>query len=152
MIETRKISVKDFIADEQLRKMFIRGARDANERNLIDFNWTEFPIEYLDHHYANVAFKNGKPVGFLLATITPFLFDRRKRMIRQELLWVDQEQSYGVAKRLLEDFIDFGRRNVDHIFTMRTRMTNLKPSAFERLGFKELETLYFMEVKNEFSG
>lgn len=145
MITTRRVTTKDFNEDKIVRDYLLAAAASANVQHGNKFQWINFPINYFDQHYANMAFKDGEPVGFMLAMLTRSIFDPHTILLRQDLMWVPGS-SYGVSRRLLLDFIDFGRLNAHHILTMRGAHTNIKASSLERLGFKELETLYRMEV------
>ena len=149
MIDTRRISSRDFTEDKLIRDFILYAAADANQCTGNSFNWYNFPLDYFDHHYVNMAFRLGEPAGLMMASLTRSVFDSDKILLRQDLLWVPKGGGFGVSRRLLQDFIDFGRLNADHILTTRSRATNIKGRSLERLGFCELETFYRMEVKRE---
>jgi hypothetical protein len=57
------------------------------------------------------------------------------------------KKSSGRATHILMNaFIDFGKANANHLFTMVAEQTNIKARSLDRLGFKQVETLYRLEV------
>lgn len=92
-----------------------------------------------------LARRDEQPVGVMFARLLESIFDRQLRILFQDLLYVKSGNSRA-AHFLMQHFIDFGRRNANHIITMITVGTNIKPRSLERLGFAELETLYRMRV------
>lgn len=95
-------------------------------------------------HYLAICRRNGKIVGFMVATLGSSVFDSDVKILRQESLYALPKTR--AAKYLLADFIDFGKSNADHILTMIAENTNIKPRSLERLGFRQLEVLYRMET------
>ena len=90
--------------------------------------------------------RNGTITGMLVAFKSRHVFDADVTLLRQQLLYA-KPNSGRTAYWLFKKFIDIGKAEADHIITMITSQTNIKPSTLERLGFEELETLYRMEVK-----
>lgn len=105
--------------------------------NPIDFTFSK-------GHRLTICFKDGSPVGFMLARLSVSIFDPNVKILLQDLLYA--KSGSRAAKLLLDDFIDFGKRNANHIITMIAENTNIKERSFERLGFKKIETLYRLEV------
>ncbi len=109
------------------------------------YNWREFPIlAYIENHRVTVCRRDGKLVGVMLARLCNSNFDRDLKVLRQDILYC--RPGTRAAKLLLEDFIDFGKANAKHVITAIGKRTNIKGRSLEKLGFKELETLYRLEV------
>lgn len=91
-----------------------------------------------------VCERNGEIRGWLIAFLTQSPFDTEVKVLQQQSLFVIPD-SGRAAYHLFKKFIDIGKEEADHIITMLTSQTNIKPTTLERMGFKELETLYCME-------
>ena len=89
--------------------------------------------------------RNGELRGILLAFLGKSPFDPNLIILRQQLLYVKPD-SGRTTYHLFKKFIDIGKREANHIITMLTSQTNIKPATLERMGFDELETLYRLEV------
>lgn len=106
---------------------------------------TGFPMQSaIEKGVTLFCYRDGVPVGFLIATLNPYIFNPHKKMLRQETFWA--EPYTRASWHLLNEFVDFGKRNADYVITMIARHTNLTPRNLKRLGFSELETIYRMEV------
>lgn len=92
-----------------------------------------------------LARRDGRPVGVMFARLLTSVFDSNLLILFQDLLYVESGNSRA-TKMLMQYFIDFGKKNANHLITMITEGTNIKPRSLERLGFSELETLYRMRV------
>lgn len=90
--------------------------------------------------------KGKELVGFLAASISLSNFDGTTRLLYQDILFA--EEGTFAAKYLLDSFIDFGKKNADHILTVIGTGTNIKERSLERLGFQKLETVYRIEVND----
>lgn len=88
---------------------------------------------------------NGKIVGVHLSYLIESVFDKNCRILQQQLFYV-KPGSGRAAYYLFKKFIDIGKQEANHIITMLTSQTNIKPQTLEKIGFKELETLYRMET------
>lgn len=110
------------------------------------YDWNNFPIpQVVKDHYFSICYRDDKPVGLMVGTLTGSIFDQNIKILRQITLYaVPRTQA---AYWLLQDFIDFGKVNANHILTNIGTRTNIKPRSLEKLGFSELETLYRMEIK-----
>lgn len=109
------------------------------------FNWRHFPIrEYVRDYRVTVCYKGNIPVGVMLVKTFPSTFDVTTTICYQDLLWA--EPKTRASKMLMDDFIDFGRRNANHIVTMIGEHSNVSERRLNKLGFKKLETLYRMEI------
>lgn len=110
------------------------------------YDWNNFPVPDLvrDHYFA-VCYRDDQLVGAMVGTLSASIFDRKIKILRQ----ITQFAVPGTqaAYWLMKDFIDFGKLNANHILTNIGTKTNIKPRSLEKLGFKELETIYRMEIK-----
>lgn len=89
--------------------------------------------------------RNGEIRGYLIAALLSTPLDRKKRILQQVSFYV-KPNSGRTAYHLFHKFIDIGNNEADHVITMLTSKSNIKPSSLEKLGFKELETLYRLEI------
>jgi len=139
----KQIGIKDlnglllrFIADngDQLNAMY------GNK-----FNWsTGFPLRYtIEKHVFLVCYRNQEPVGFMIATLQPMIFDITKTVLRQETLFAKYPKA---TYELLRYFIDLGKLRANHVITCIGAKTNIKPESLRRLGFTKLEEWYRLEV------
>lgn len=83
--------------------------------------------------------------GLMIAFLNRSPFDHKILILQQQLFYVKQH-SGRTAYHLFKKFIDIGRSEANHIITMITSQTNIKSVTLERMGFKELEVLYRLEV------
>ena len=107
-----------------------------------------FPLEWAAKN--GVIFlcrRKGQICGWVYATLFPDLFNPGKFVLRQELLFA--ESGSRASWYLINEFLDFGKRHANYVITMIGAHTNLTPRNLKRLGFKELETLYRLEVERE---
>lgn len=110
------------------------------------FQYKKFDFEmYAHRNLFLVCYKNGEPFGLLLAQLYPSVFDGQTVILMQDLLYT-KPGAGRAAWHLMSSFVAFGRSFADHIITMRTAHTNIKGRSLERLGFKESETHYLLEV------
>lgn len=111
------------------------------------FDWKNFSLK----SYAErggifwIARLDGEPVGFLMASLGRSIFDPNVTILFQDSLYVSCKGTRA-AHMLLNEFIDFGKQNANHIITCLTPYTNIKRRSVERLGFSKLEELYRMEI------
>lgn len=135
----------DVVTDDDVRQLFVI-AQLVSWTFKGNFNWKNFPFEwYTDNHRFMVCRRRGEIIGVMLARLSISVFDPGMKILVQDLLWV-KDGYPRAAVRLLKDFVDFGRTNANHILTMTTPHTNIKPTSLEKLGFEKLETLYRLEV------
>lgn len=92
-----------------------------------------------------VGKKDGEIRGHMICQIIPNALDYKVKMLYQLSFYV-KPNSGRTAYHLFHKFIDIGKDQANHIITMLTSHSNIKPSSLEKLGFKELETLYRMEI------
>lgn len=92
-----------------------------------------------------VCERDGEITGLHASFISKSPFDFKLNILTQQIFYVKPD-SGRTAYHLFKKFIDIGKREADHIITMLTSQTNIKPQTLQNMGFKELETLYRMEV------
>jgi hypothetical protein len=144
MVYTTKHIHKGNITDELIGYFRSVGKRD-NEIHGNKYKWELFHLgEYMDKGRMVVCFRDDTPVGVMLYRLYDSIFDGRTKILMQDLLWA--EKGSRAAKHLMDEFIDFGKANADHLITMVTPFSNVSPRSLERLGFKYMETQYRLEV------
>lgn len=110
------------------------------------FNPKNFDLfDYVKYNRFVVCYRNEKPVGIMMSRFYSSIFDSETKVLMQDLLYTEPETR--AAKLLFDDFLDFGKKNANHVITMLTDKTNIKPSTLEKIGFNKLEVLYRMEIK-----
>lgn len=102
------------------------------------------------HHMINKGYfligrRNGEIRGIHISWLMFSPLDMTKKILHQQLFYVKPD-SGRMAYHLFEKFIDIGKGEADHIITMLTSRTNIKPCTLESKGFKMLEVLYRLEV------
>jgi hypothetical protein len=116
----------------------------AKELDLYDLDFTNFDFErYAINNFVLVCRRKGVLVGCLFARLYPAMWDPSNKTLYQDGLFC-RKSSGKAAYLLLKEFIDFGRREANLVFTCRTKYTNVKEKSFQRLGFKKVEELYLL--------
>jgi len=146
---TDKYTIKK-ITGKQLDKVHSRYIYEAsvklNAAHGSPFFFHAFPVKrFADEQHLWICYRDKVIVGFLAATMTSNLFDPSIKQLKQTLLYADP--GTRASKYLLENMIDFGRLHANHIHCVIGQKTNIKPRSLERLGFKELETTFRMEIE-----
>lgn len=109
------------------------------------FSWEFFPMRwYIENNRVMLCRRDGKPVGMHFSRKTYSVLDTRVTLAVQDLLYT--LPNTRAAKLLMDDFIDFGKREANHIITMIGEYTNIKDRSLQKLGFTPFETLYRMEI------
>jgi hypothetical protein len=141
----RQLKVED-LNDTDLCLFLANTADEMNDRYGNKFDVHNFDIEnYIRYHRFMVCFKNEKPVGVMMSRLSYTVFDPKVIVLRQDHL--SAVKGTRAAYLLMKDFIDFGKSNANHIITAIADKTNIKHQSLKKLGFKELEILYRMEVQ-----
>ena len=92
-----------------------------------------------------VGKRNGVITGLHISFLINSPLDINVKILQQQLFYV-MPDSGRMAYHLFQKFIDIGKSEANHIITMLTRHTNIKPETLGRMGFKELEVLFRLEV------
>lgn len=138
---------RDF--DEDIKEFMYSEGPKINEMFGSDFECKNFPMYLFAQHGIFLVGRRDEEVrGIMLATLCGSIFDKNVKILNQELLYVKPE-SGRMAYHLFNKFIDIGKLKANHIITMLTSQTNIKPSTLENLGFKQTEVLYTLEVDDE---
>lgn len=137
---TKRLSIFDF--NEEIDTFIHKGIS-----RLVEITGGDFPnvhkldlLNIITNQIMLMTFKDSKPVGFLWATLKTSVFSNDVLVLMQQSLYA--EPGTRAANYLLKHFLDFGKDHADHVITMITPYTNIKPSSLEKLGFSKLETLY----------
>lgn len=130
--------ITQFLVDcgEQIEKMFP------------GYDWRKFKIRsFIQNHYLIICYRDGSPVGFLMASFSRSFFDQDIITLRQNILF--SLPNTRAAYLLLKEFLDFGKAHANHVITTIGKFTNIKPESLIRLGFKKLEETYRAEFNRE---
>lgn len=117
--------------------------------NMFDnvFDYKSCRLDKLINDYAFlVCRRNGKIRGHMICYIFPSPLDINVKVLYQISFYVKPD-SGRAAYYLFQKFIDIGKKSANHIITMLTSQTNIKPSTLENMGFKEVETHYRLEIQ-----
>jgi hypothetical protein len=110
-----------------------------------NFEFRDFDFHsYARNHLFWVCRRRGAPVGVLLARIYPSIWGSKTKVLWQDSLYC-KKSSGKAAYLLLKNFMDFGRKEANLVFTCRAKHTNIKVKSLERLGFKKSEELFLLE-------
>jgi hypothetical protein len=110
-------------------------------------NWKNAPIGHLINNYQfYICRRDGEVTGHLICYVFTSPLDVKVKILYQ-LAFYAKPDSGRTAWHLFQKFIDIGKKEANHIITMLTSQTNIKPSTLKNLGFEEVETLYRLEVK-----
>lgn len=113
------------------------------------FDFQKTPYEQLAKNYIFlVCLRNDVITGHMLCRIFNSPLDPSVKILYQLSFYVKPD-SGRTAYHLFQKFIDIGKDRANHIITMLTSQTNIKPSTLENMGFKEIETLYRLEITDE---
>lgn len=113
----------------------------------------ENKLDYRNCSFLNLAEKaiflvcrrDGEVRGHMIAYLTECPLDTKIKVLQQVSFYVKPD-SGRTAYHLFRKFLDIGKSEANHIITMLTRHSNIKPSTLENMGFKELEIVYRLEV------
>ncbi len=132
--------------DGALASFIVEEAKYANLTFDNKFNYEHFrALAYAERNLFLVCRRKGEPVGFVLGRLYRSIFDPDCRILFQDSLYA-KPGSGRAAWLLLKAFVDFGKANADHIFTVKTKFTNIKGRSLEKFGFTKAEELYRMET------
>lgn len=131
---------------KEIVDFILKEAPELNKRfgSLFDFENASISL-MMDKGLFLVCKRNGEIRGWMIAHMTKSCFDTNVRILQQQSFFVKPD-SGRTAYHLFKKFIDIGRVEADHIITMLTSQTNIKPSTLEKMGFNEVETMYRLEV------
>lgn len=127
---------------------FLRANRDHMSAALGGkFNLNNTAVEHmLNKGIVLVGKRRGEIRGVHVSWLARNPIDMEILQLHQQLFYVIPE-SGRMAYYLFQKFIDIGKSNANHIITMLTRHTNIKPETLKKFGFNELEVLYSLEVR-----
>jgi hypothetical protein len=138
------VNPEDFT--EHVKKFFREEAPKISEMFDNKLNYKNCPIYEIAKKYIFlVCRRDGEMRGYMICFLTNTPLDPEVKILRQLSFYVKPD-SGRTAYHLFQKFIDIGKDRANHIITMLTSQTNIKPSTLENYGFKKLETLYRMEI------
>lgn len=110
--------------------------------NIFKLDGSNFNFDqYAKNHYVWVCWKEGRPVGIMMAQLYGSVFNPDQKILFQDLLYVKKSTSKA-AYLLMKEFIAFGQANAKIVFTCKTKHTNIKERTLKRLGFEKTEEIY----------
>lgn len=141
----KQIKEDDIKLDTSMVAFFIEVAKKVADMYGNKYDWRNFPIyDYANNHRVVICKRDEELVGVMLSRLGFSIFDPSVKNLRQDLLYA--RPGTRAAHYLIQEFIDFGERNANHIITTINQKTNIKGSTLEKAGFEKLEVLYRMEV------
>lgn len=110
------------------------------------FDWRCTPYSKLFEKYIFlVCIRNGKISGHMICNLFTSPLDYTVTILYQ-VSFHAKPDSGRTAYHLFQKFLDIGKTRANHVITQRTAHTNIKASTLESMGFKEMETLYRLEI------
>jgi RimJ/RimL family protein N-acetyltransferase len=110
--------------------------------------YTEDGIKILiEKHFLTIATLEEKPVGFIAGYFNPHLFNPAI-LVLCELFWwvVPEHRNSRVGAMLMNEFIDFGKKNAQWISCSLNRFTEVNQKSLLKRGFHEHERTFLLEV------
>lgn len=92
-----------------------------------------------------VGRRNGEIRGIHVSWLIKSPLDITVKILQQQIFYVKPD-SGRTALELFNKFIDIGKNEANHIITMLTRHSNIKPETLEKRGFEEIEVHYMLET------
>lgn len=88
------------------------------------------------------------PVGFIAGVLQPHPYNSQVKMLSELFWWVDPRYRGSTAgARLLEAFIEYGKRNADLVVMTLEEKSPVDPRSLERKGFRLYERNFMLEVE-----
>lgn len=141
----KKISAFDLKYNPELVKFIQKVAEHLYDIYGKKFNWKNFDIvRYVTEHRFMVCYRDEVPVGAMMYRLIHSIFDSETKILYQDSIF--SLPGTRAARLLMLEFLDFGKSNADHVISTIGDKTNIKRQSLEKLGFKELETLYRRET------
>ena len=106
-----------------------------------------FITRLINDHLVLVCCHDGIIVGLISGMIMPHAYTSRIKTLVENFWWVTEEyRNTKAASLLLNEFIRYGRQNVDWIVCATQADGTLKDQSFIRKGFVLKEKSFLMEV------
>ena len=133
--------------NDELEEFFIKEGPEISKTfdYIFDYNFANYS-RMIEKGIFLIGRKNGKIQGFHVSWLNNSSLDVRVKVLQQQIFYVKPERGSRMAYHLFQKFIDIGKTEANHIITMLTSHTNIKPSTLKRWGFKEMEVKYRMEI------
>lgn len=110
--------------------------------------YTEDGLKLLiEKHFLTIATQEENPVGFIAGYFNPHLFNPSILVLCELFWWVTPEhRNSRVGAMLMNEFIDFGKKNAQWISFSFNRFTEVNEHALTKRGFHLHEKTYLLEV------
>ena len=133
--------------DPDVKKYLFEVAPKISEMFNNKLDYKNCPVTALvDNYDFLVCRRNGEIRGHLICYVFTSPLDVKVKILYQ-IAFYAKPDSGRTAWHLFQKFIDIGKAQANHVITMLTSHSNIKPSTLKNLGFEELETLYRLEIK-----
>ena len=128
--------VKAFAAFNQT-KFFLFGSEEEARDGLLGL---------MSQHFMRIAERGGERLGFIAAYLTTHPYNSKIRLLSEAFWWVDELHRFSSAgHRLLDEFIDFGKKNVDWITFSLLFNSPVNDKILTKRGFSKHEIAYLLE-------
>lgn len=103
---------------------------------------------FVENHVFLIATKaSGELIGFISGMIMPHIYNPTISTLVESFWWVKEKHRGSKAGlKLLEEFIAFGRDNVDWVIMTLESDSPVKETTLTRRGFNLKEKSYLLEV------
>ena len=142
----RVCRIKSTDLNHELEQFIVKSCKELKRIYGKTYDLSHFPFEELmDNHYFAICYGKTGPVGMMIGRLKTNIFDANVIFLTQITLYA--VPGTKAAYYLMNDFIDFGKNNANYIISTINTQTNIKGRSLERLGFKETERVFRLEVK-----
>lgn len=101
----------------------------------------------MQEHLFLVAEKDSKLVGFVSGFINGHPYNKHILVLTETFWWVEKSsRGSKAAVLLLNEFVKFGKANVDWVYFTFNKHTGVKDQHLTKRGFHMKETAYMLEV------
>lgn len=133
-------------ADDEFIEYFYEVGPELSKKFGNAFDWKYCPIHVMiDRYIFLVCKRNGKITGHMICNLFTSPLDITVKILYQ-VSFHAKPDSGRTAYHLFQKFLDIGKTRANHVITQLTSQTNIKPATLEKMGFKEMETLYRLEI------
>ena len=117
----------------------------SGEANETDLATLSFMIN--DHLFLVAEREDGVLLGLVSGLYSPHLFNPNIKVLTETFWWVDeQHRGTRAGYLLLKEFIRIGREDCQWILMTLEKKSPVHDEALIKLGFKEKEKIFLMEV------
>jgi hypothetical protein len=103
---------------------------------------------FIENHVFFVAVRDDKVVGFICGIVLPHAYNPKISTLTELFWWVQEDaRSSRAGTLLLNEFIDYGKKNVDWIICTLEDDSPVSDSTFLKRGFRLKERSFLLEVQ-----